>query len=133
MRGECAAPFASDDILANFGDDALIQVDRWLLLGETAQAADSAAQALAFGARRLLHLGNQMTTGEEAPEALFTGALSLHLPNGAAAAVAVKDALAALERARAGGPAAPLREAVALYLDTVRAVLSKGVIADAAE
>jgi sulfite reductase (NADPH) hemoprotein beta-component len=133
LRGECAAPFASDDILANFGDDALIQVDRWLLLGDTAQAADSAAQALAFGARRLLHLGNQMTSGEETPEALFSSALALHLPNGAAAALAFKDALAALDRARAGGQAEPLREAVALYLDTVRAVLSKGVVADAAE
>ncbi|HMA52521.1 MAG TPA: hypothetical protein VKP60_22325, partial [Magnetospirillaceae bacterium] len=88
---------------------------------------------LAFGARRLLHLSNQMTTGEEAPEALFASALALHLPNGAAAALAFKDALAALERARAGGSAEPLREAVALYLDIVRAVLSKGVIADAAE
>ena len=134
LRGECAAPFASDDILANFADDALIQIDRWLLLGDAALAAESAAQALAFGARRLLHLGNQLTTGEEAPEALFASALALHLPNGAAAAQTFKDALAALERVRAGGPAEPLREAVALYLDTVRAVLSKGIVAaDAAE
>ncbi len=133
LRGECAAPFASDDILANFADDALIQMDRWHALGDTVQAANSATEALAFGARRLLHVGNQMTTGEEAPEALFASALALHLPHGAAAAQAFKDALAALERARAGGPAEPLRDAVALYLDNVRAVLSQGAIADAAE
>jgi len=134
LRGECAAPFASDDILANFADDALIQVDRWLLLGDAAHAAESATQALAFGARRLLHLGNQMTTGEEAPEALFASAQTLSLPNGAAAAQAFKDAVAARERALAGGPVEPLREAVARYLDHVRSVLSQGIItADAAE
>ncbi len=134
LRGECAAPFASDDILANFADDALIQVDRWLLLGDGAQAAGVATQALAFGARRLLHLGNQMTTGEEEPDTLFAQAQALSLPNGAAAVVAFKDALAARERALAGGPVEPLREAAAVYLDSVRSVLSKGVVtADAAE
>lgn len=134
LRGECAAPFASDDILANFADDALILIDRWQLRGDAARAVDAAAQSLGFAIRRLLHLGNQMTTGEETPEALFASIKALHLPNGASAAVHLQDALAALERARSGGPVEPLREAVALYLDSVRAVLSQGVItADAAE
>jgi hypothetical protein len=75
-----------------------------------------------------------MTSGEETPEALFASAQDLHLPNGGAAAIVFKDALAALERARAGGPAEPLREAVALYLDSVRSVFNQGIVAaDAAE
>ena len=134
LRGECAAPFASDDILANFADDALIQIDRWQLRSDTARAVAAAEQALGFGARRLLHLGNQMTSGEEPAQELFDRALALHLPSGRAAEIAFKDALAARDRAAAGGPVEPLREAVALYLDTVRALLGlSAVAADAAE
>jgi sulfite reductase (NADPH) hemoprotein beta-component len=134
LRGECAAPFASDDILANFADDALIQIDRWQLRSDTAKAVTAAEQALGFGARRVLHLGNQMTTGEEPAEQLFASALALHLPTGRAAETAFKDALAARERAAAGGPLEPLREAVALYLDQVRMLLAGGAVAaDAAE
>jgi sulfite reductase (NADPH) hemoprotein beta-component len=134
LRGECAAPFASDDILANFADDALIQIDRWQLRSQTGKAIAAAEQALGFGARRLLHLGNQMTTGEESSEELFAKAASLHLPAGRAAETALKDALAARDRAAAGGPVEALREAVALYLDHVRTVLAGGAVAaDAAE
>ncbi len=134
LRGECAAPFASDDILANFADDALIQIDRWLLRAESGKAIGAAEQALVFGARRLLHLGNQPTTGEESNEALIAAALALRLPNGRAAAIAFKDALAARDRAAAGGPVEPLRDAVGFYLDHVRALLAGGAeAADAAE
>ena len=134
LRGECAAPFASDDILANFSDDALIQIDRWQLRSDTAKAVEAAEQALSFGARRLLHLGNQPTTGEEPADSLFASALALHLPIGRAAETAFKDALAARDRAAAGGPVEPLREAVALYLDNVRSLMAGGAVAaDAAE
>ena len=134
LRGECAAPFASDDILANFADDALIQIDRWQLRSETAKAVEAAGQALGFGARRLLHLANQATTGEENSDELFDRARALHLPTGRAAEIAFKDALAARDRAAAGGPLEPLRETVALYLDHVRTLLAGGALAaDAAE
>ena len=66
LRGECAAPFASDDILANFADDALIQVDRWLSVGRDRagrRPGIAAKQALAFGVRRVLHLAGRMTDG----------------------------------------------------------------------
>ena len=134
LRGECAAPFASDDILANFADDALIQIDRWQLRSDNAKAVAAAEQALVFGARRLLTLANQPTTGEEPAEQLIASALALHLPSGRAAEIAFKDALAARDRAAAGGPVEPLREAVAFYLDQVRTLLAGGAVAaDAAE
>ena len=128
LRGECAAPFASDDLLANFGDDALIQVDRWLTLGEPAQATESAKLALTFGARRLLQFTGRMTQDDEAADILIAEAAALPLAAGRTSK-AIKDAASALQ-----GSAEALREAVALSLDSIRSTVAGGAIAaDAAE
>jgi sulfite reductase (NADPH) hemoprotein beta-component len=133
LRGECAAPFASDDILANFADDALIQVDRWLALGRVNEAIGAAEQVLLLSARRLLHSQDHGTTGEETAATLFQSVAALTLPGKLAASL--QDSLAALEAARRDDQLImPLRESAALHLDHVRAALTPiELSADAAE
>ena len=113
LRGECAAPFASDEVLANFADDALIQLDRWLARDRRIEAAQAAEQALVHASRRLLHRAGHGTSGEETPEAIFQAATEL-------APAGLREALAAFD----GGSAAALREAVAFYLDSVRQIFA---------
>jgi sulfite reductase (NADPH) hemoprotein beta-component len=126
LRGECAAPFASDDVLADFADDALIRIDRFLARDRVAEADEAGMQALTFAARRLLQRQGQGTTGEEPSPAILAAAEAL-APKGAEAA-ALRVALAAR------GEIVRFRDAVAYYLDSVRAAFSSSAIAaDAAE
>ncbi len=133
LRGECAAPFASDDILANFADDALIQVDRWLALGRSAEAVTAAEQALMLAGRRLLHSRDQGTTGEESAPTIFQAVAAMALSE--KLATLFQDTVSLLEASRRDDQlVTSLREATALALDHVRAELTPiEATADAAE
>ena len=116
LKGECAAPFASDDLLADLSDDALINLDRHLAVDRLPGAVSAAREALAFASRRLLHQAGQFTMDGDDADVLVERTL----------AVASSDAVAALRRATsalAGGVPDAYREAVAVYLDTVRSEL----------
>jgi len=127
LKGECAAPFASDDVLADFADDQLIQFDRLLLKSRSREADLAGVKALAYAARRMLHRQGRGTTDEESPDDIFAAVLSA-VPSGKEFA-ALKSALALRDK---GGM--PFRDAVAYYLDSVRALFSLNEIAaDAAE
>ena len=118
-RGECAAPFAGDDLLADLADDALIGVDRFLFAGRRADALAAAEQAVTYAARRLLAARGQQA-GDDLPDAAVHAALhglAAELPQVAAALEG-----AVTERLRAAGADSleAYREAVALFIDTVR-------------
>jgi sulfite reductase (NADPH) hemoprotein beta-component len=134
LRGECAAPFASDDLLANYADDALIRIDRWSVKSDSVEAVKAAEQALVWGARRLLHLANRFTTDDADPHELLHDLMSLTLADGQATKDAYQRALAVKSDAERGGSLFALREAVALALDHVRSHFSSGTAhAEAAE
>ena len=127
LKGECAAPFASDDLLADLADDALINFDRHLAVGRLPGARRSAEEALVFAARRLVHKAGQMTRDDEPSATILERARG-----GASAEVAaVLDAAA---EALAGDLTESAREALVVFLDTVRFLVSgPAVEKDAAE
>lgn len=133
LRGECAAPFASDDILANFADDALIQLDRWLQSGHRAQAIASVEELLKFSTRRLLHRSGHATTGEEGFAALMASLAALDSYE--KESQALRDTEALWQQSLTGAESlSPLRESAALALDRVRALFATSeILADAAE
>lgn len=116
LKGECAAPFASDDLLADLSDDALINLDRHLAVDRLPGAYAAAREAVAFASRRLLHLAGQFTKDGDDTDILIERTLAAAPANAVAALGGVSAALA-------GGAPEAIREAVAVYLDTVRAVL----------
>ncbi len=130
-RGECAAPFASDDLLADLANDALIRCDRHLLVGRADDFLAAAQEAAVFAVRRALHHAMRFTKDDEAPEAIFERLAALG-PGPVASAQA--DFAASRVAARAGGSADSHREAVAVLLDTVQASMARGALErDAAE
>ncbi|MCR6630656.1 MAG: phosphoadenylyl-sulfate reductase [Magnetospirillum sp.] len=54
-RGECAAPFAMDDLFVDLADDALITLDRALAVGQAERARAAGVAAVVATGRRLLH------------------------------------------------------------------------------
>ncbi|HIJ38224.1 MAG TPA: nitrite/sulfite reductase [Rhodospirillaceae bacterium] len=120
LRGECAAPFASDDLLADLADDALIRFDRNLAVKRWEPALQSAEEAVVFAARRLLHHAGQFTKDEESAAIILARVHEVAQPR----ALAALDHLSAEKTAAlSNGRVAPYREAVAVFLDTVRAVI----------
>jgi sulfite reductase (NADPH) hemoprotein beta-component len=120
LRGECAAPFASDDLLANFADDALIRFDRFHVVERWQEAVNAAEEAVVFASRRLLHEAGELTTDEEPAETILERVRQVPEPR----ALALLDtALATRGTALSGGAADPYREAVATYLDLVRSLI----------
>lgn len=124
LRGECAAPFASDDLLADLADDALIRLDRFLLTSRWEDALRAAEEAVVFAGRRVLHVGGQFTKDDEASTVILER-LQTAAPAPVAAALdhVIGERTAALSNGRAAG----YRESVAVFLDSVRAVVEGGV------
>jgi sulfite reductase (NADPH) hemoprotein beta-component len=116
-RGECAAPFAMDDLFTDLADDALITLDRTLAVGQTERARAAGIDAVIAAGRRLLHV--QAIPSEDGSE-LGTIVAAVRGAYGANA-----DLLGALGRAvdAKDGALEPFREAVAYLIDTVREVI----------
>jgi sulfite reductase (NADPH) hemoprotein beta-component len=122
-RGECAAPFASDDLLADLANDALIRSDRHLAVGKHDGFLADAETASVFAARRVLHHALRFTKDDDAAESIFARLRELN-------AEGVTKPLGDIEQARTkaqGGTAAEAeayRETVAYFLDAANAFVA---------
>lgn len=125
-RGECAAPFAMDDLFVDLADDALITLDRRLVVGEEAEARAAGLRAILYAGRRALHAQAVPTDDEVTLDAVVASVKGAYGGNA--------DLLAAFERAVAGsqGDIAGFREAVAYLIDTVTEVVEAPPAAAAA-
>ena len=125
-RGECAAPFAMDDLYADMADDALISLDRRLAVGQVDEARAAGAIAVLFAARRALHAQAIPTDDDTTLEAALASVRGCF--GGDADLLA---AFAAADGARTG-ELPVLREAVAYLIDTVARVVEAPPAAAAA-
>lgn len=123
-RGECAAPFASDELFADLADDALINVDRQILAGRWPEALKAAEDATLYAARRLL-LVRGVESGDDQPVEAVYAAFRATLADTPDALSALDGVLAGRASALTDGKADAYREAVAYFLDTVRAVVEQ--------
>ncbi|MGE5505115.1 MAG: nitrite/sulfite reductase [Actinomycetota bacterium] len=116
-RGECAAPFANDELFADLADDALIGIDRALLAGRADEAGGQADTAVVYAARRLLAQRGQPTADDEAKTAIFA---ALRAAWGDS-----PEVIATFNAAAVSADVEARREAVALLIDTARAVVEQ--------
>ncbi len=122
LKGECAAPFASDDLLADLADDGLIAFDRFQRSGRWDDALKSLEKAVAFAGRRALHHVSLFTKDDEAPQVI---AERVRKSAPAAIAAALEDLDAQKTAALSSGKADTLREAAAVFIDVVRSIVEK--------
>ncbi len=125
-RGECAAPFAMDDLYADMADDALISLDRRLAVGQVDEARAAGAIAVLFAARRALHAQAIPTDDDTTLEAALAS-----VRGGFGGDADLLAAFAAADGARTG-ELPVLREAVAYLIDTVARVVDAPPAAAAA-
>lgn len=119
VRGECAAPVIADAPLADLADDALILMDRAVLAGDERLAREAGDEAVAWAARRLL---SRRGTGlEDATPADQIVELARAVWADQADALARMDTAL---RARSQESVPAQREAVAIWLDTVRSLVA---------
>ena len=116
-RGECAAPFASDDLLVDLANDALIRADRHLAVGRADGFVADAEAAAVFASRRVLHHALRFTQDGDAPGQIFARIREM----GAEKPVKALDRLEALRAHAANGGQDDYREAVAFFIDTANA------------
>ena len=117
-KSECAATFASEDLLADLADDALIQADRLIFAGREDEARVWAINAAGHASRLLVLKRSVPTADDIAADA----AIDLALVHAADAAL-VTGALTRLRQLQAGGAIGDLREASANVLDAVRSAI----------
>ena len=117
VKGECAASFASSELLADLADDALIATDRFLAVGRTDGARDWAVRTAVFAARMLLASRGVSTEDDIADRDAF-GQLQSNAGD-------LPDVTAALGRFQGAvtGDVPALRELAAVLLDHVRAAM----------
>jgi len=118
-RGDCAAPFAFDEGLADLADDGLIGLDRFAAIGRTAEAFAVGGAGAVFAARRLLLLRGQPAADEITAPVAFANLRSLWYDAPSLLAV-----LGTLETQRDAGDLGAFREAVAVLIDTVRTIVA---------
>lgn len=124
-RGECAAPFASDDLLADLANDALIRADRHLVVDRREEALAAAEEATVYASRRILHNAMRFTKDDEPAGAIFEKLRSF---SPSLALAAHGRVAAAREAAVTGGDIDTYREAVAVFLDTASAILGGNAV-----
>lgn len=116
-RGECAAPFAMDDLFVDMADDALITMDRALHAGLTDKARAAGLDGILHAGRRVLHSQAVSTEDGQDMDAIVSLVRATFTVNGDLLD-ALNDALAARDGAVEG-----LREKVAYFIDTVSEVV----------
>lgn len=116
-RGECAAPFAMDDLFVDLADDALITLDRTLAVGAHDRARAAGIDAIIHAGRRLLHLRAVPSEDGDSVEAI-SAAIAGTFAGNADVRGALNTALAAKD-----GDIAAFRETVAYFIDTVTATV----------
>lgn len=128
-KGECAAPMASDDLLADMADDGLIEFDRQLYAKRWNEALQAAEIGTTYAARRLLQTLGEITTGEE-EAGIIAAQFRAKAP--AVATQALDQLEAHRTAALSSGKSDDYREALAVFIDTIRALV-EGEAQDAAE
>lgn len=118
-RGECAAPFASDALLADLADDQLILLDRMVQAGRWVEALAAAEAASVHAARRLLALRGALSDDGRAE--IVYAALRGQWSGDAEVIDSLDGLLAERSVALGTGRIESYREAVAWFVDTVRA------------
>lgn len=118
-KGECAAPFASDSVLADLADDQLILLDRMVQAGRWVEALAAAEAASVHAARRLLALRGALTEDEQAE--IVYASLRGVFADDADVLDALDGLLAERSVALGTGRIESYREAVAWLVDTARA------------
>ncbi len=116
-KSECAATFATEDLLADLTDDALISMDRHIAVNRESDARDWALLAAAFSSRLLLIKRGVLTADDITPADALDVLLSHVTDTPAVTGAAIH--LRSLQLAEIS----QLREATAVFLDTVRAAV----------
>ena len=124
---ECAAGIADDDLQKDLADDALIDMDRAIAVANAAVALTRATEGLHFAAQRLRIKASDPGSDADTEDMVFASvrAYYAHEPE---VAQTLERALAARAKAHNAKDAAALddlREAVALWIDTVAEVVEK--------
>ncbi|MGE5548631.1 MAG: nitrite/sulfite reductase [Solirubrobacterales bacterium] len=127
-RGECAAPFAADELLADLADDALIELDRNAGAGRWVEALQAAERATVLAARRLLQTKGLGGEDDQPAEAVYA---SLRTLGAAEVSEALEGVLAERAGALGTGEIGEYREAVAWFIDTVREKIERPAAAPA--
>jgi sulfite reductase (NADPH) hemoprotein beta-component len=124
---ECAAGIADDDLQKDLADDALIDMDRAIAVGNTAVALSRASEGLHFAAQRLRIKASDPGSDADTEDMVFSSvrAYFAHEPE---VAQTLERILAARTKAHGSKDAAALdelREVLALWIDTVAEVVEK--------
>ncbi len=109
-RGDCAAPFAMDDGLADLAEDGLLKLDRLIAAGRGDDARQAGQEAALFAIRRLLLLKGQPAEDDVTWAAGLAAAQSLWSDDA--------EVLAALAGVAATAAVDEYREAVIGVIDT---------------
>jgi sulfite reductase beta subunit-like hemoprotein len=126
---ECAAGFADDDLQKDLADDGLINMDRALAVGNAAAAVARANEGLRYSAQRLrIRAGDPGADSDE--EAVVLSSVRAYFTDEADIMSALDRFLAARTRVQASSEGAAagldeLREALAMWIDTVAEVVEK--------
>lgn len=123
-KGECAAPFASGDLLADLADDALIQLDRMVVAARWVEALSAAERATVFAARQAL-AARALPEADEDPAELVYAGLRSGWAEHHDLLEALDGVLAERSVALGTGRIETYREAVAWFIDTVRSAIDQ--------
>jgi sulfite reductase beta subunit-like hemoprotein len=128
---ECAAGMLDDDLQKDLADDALVETDRAIEIGRADIALARAADGLRFSAQRL-RIKAGAPGAETDEEAVVVSGVRAYFADEADLLANLERLLKARETAQSGrdGLAAveAMREALALWIDTVAEVVEKPVV-----
>jgi sulfite reductase beta subunit-like hemoprotein len=121
---ECAAGFADDDLQKDLADDSLINADRALAVGQVARVREIADDGFRYAAQRLRIRAAMPGTDADSEDSVIS---TVRAAFGGDADVidALDRFLAARNQSRADGTVDALREALALWIDTVEDLIAK--------
>ena len=126
---ECAAGMADDDLQKDLADDALVDMDRALAVGNAAVAVARASEGLRYGAQRLRIKASAPGAETDNEDVVLSGVRAYfgHEPEVAATLDRFLAARTKAQGSRDGSAAAlaELREMLALWIDTAAEVVEK--------
>jgi sulfite reductase (NADPH) hemoprotein beta-component len=121
---ECAAGFADDDLQKDLADDALISADRALVVGQVDRVRQIADEGFRYAAQRLRIIAAMPGTDADS-EDMVIGTVRAAFGTDPAIVDSLDRFLAARDQSRTDANVDALREALALWIDTVEDVIAK--------